>query len=209
MAARLTVVGLGPAGPELVTAAAIDAVAAVDPARRWLRTTRHPAAGVVGTDRSFDDVYEAEATFEAVYRRIADVLVATALDGGGPVLYAVPGSPRVLERTVDLLAEGDSPEEFLEHTKLELFHDQVFCFTPKGRLIALPRGATAIDFAYAVHTNVGNSAVGAKINGVMSPLFNELQNGDEVEIVRADGQIPPDDPTVATYRRRLSSVVLS
>jgi GTP pyrophosphokinase len=96
-----------------------------------------------------------------------------------------------LRRTVDLLAEGDSPEEFLEHTKLELFHDQVFCFTPKGRLIALPRGATAIDFAYAVHTSVGNSAVGAKINGHMAPLFNELQNGDEVEIVRADGQIPP------------------
>ena len=96
-----------------------------------------------------------------------------------------------LRRTVDLLAEGDSPEEFLEHTKLELFHDQVFCFTPKGRLIALPRGGNAIDFAYAVHTDVGNSAVGAKINGLMAPLFNELQNGDEVEIVRADGQTPP------------------
>ncbi|WP_375460134.1 RelA/SpoT family protein [uncultured Enterovirga sp.] len=96
-----------------------------------------------------------------------------------------------LRRTVDLLAEGDSPEEFLEHTRLELFHDQVFCFTPKGRLIALPRGGNAIDFAYAVHTDVGNTAVGAKINGRMAPLFNELQNGDEVEIVRADGQSPP------------------
>jgi guanosine-3',5'-bis(diphosphate) 3'-pyrophosphohydrolase len=96
-----------------------------------------------------------------------------------------------LRRTVDLLAEGDNPEEFLEHTKLELFHDQVFCFTPKGRLIALPRGANAIDFAYAVHTDVGNSAVGAKINGRMAPLFNALQNGDEVEIVRSDGQLPP------------------
>ncbi len=96
-----------------------------------------------------------------------------------------------LRRTVDLLAEGDSPEEFLEHTKLELFHDQVFCFTPKGRLIALPRGATPIDFAYAVHTDVGNSAVGAKINGRISPLLTELQNGDEVEITRAEGQAPP------------------
>ena len=64
-----------------------------------------------------------------------------------------------------MLAEGDNPEEFLEHTKLELFQDQVFCFTPKGRLIALPRGATPIDFAYAVHTDVGNTGVGAKING--------------------------------------------
>ena len=96
-----------------------------------------------------------------------------------------------LRRTVDLLAEGDNPEEFLEHTKLELFHDQVFCFTPKGRLIALPRGATPIDFAYAVHTDVGNTAVGAKINGRVAPLLTELQNGDEVEIVRAEGQTPP------------------
>src|SRR3954468_574102 len=112
-------------------------------------------------------------------------------EGTGSALGAESRAYQWLRRTVDLLAEGDSPEECLEHTKLELFHDQVFCFTPKGRLIALPRGATAIDFAYAVHTNVGNSAVGAKINGVMSPLFNELENGDEVEIVRADGQVPP------------------
>jgi guanosine-3',5'-bis(diphosphate) 3'-pyrophosphohydrolase len=72
---------------------------------------------------------------------------------------------RWLRRTIELLAEGSNPEEFLEHTKLELFHDQVFCFTPKGKLIALPRGATPIDFAYAVHTDVGNMAIGAKING--------------------------------------------
>ncbi len=96
-----------------------------------------------------------------------------------------------LQRTIDLLAEGDSPEEFLEHTKLELFPDQVFCFTPKGQLIALPRGATPIDFAYAVHTDVGNSAVGAKINGRIAPLGSQLENGDEVEIVRAEGQVPP------------------
>jgi GTP diphosphokinase / guanosine-3',5'-bis(diphosphate) 3'-diphosphatase len=96
-----------------------------------------------------------------------------------------------LRRTVDTLAESASPEEFLEHTKLELFHDQVFCFTPKGTLIALPRGATPIDFAYAVHTDIGNSAVGCKINGRNAPLLTELQNGDEVEIVRAVGQTPP------------------
>ncbi len=96
-----------------------------------------------------------------------------------------------LRRTVDMLAESASPEEFLEHTKLELFHDQVFCFTPKGMLIALPRGATPIDFAYAVHHNVGNSAVGCKINGRNAPLLTELQNGDEVEIVRSEGQTPP------------------
>jgi len=96
-----------------------------------------------------------------------------------------------LRRTVALLAEGATPEEFLEHTKLELFHDQVFCFTPNGRLIALPRGATPIDFAYAVHTDVGNAAVGAKINGRHAPLLSELQNGDEVVIACAEGQTPP------------------
>ncbi|MCI0598388.1 MAG: bifunctional (p)ppGpp synthetase/guanosine-3',5'-bis(diphosphate) 3'-pyrophosphohydrolase [Beijerinckiaceae bacterium] len=96
-----------------------------------------------------------------------------------------------LRRTVSLLSEGATPEEFLEHTKLELFHDQVFCFTPNGRLIALPRGATPVDFAYAVHTDVGNSAVGAKINGRHAPLLSELQNGDEVEIACAEGQTPP------------------
>ena len=96
-----------------------------------------------------------------------------------------------LRRTIESLAEGSSPEEFLEHTKLELFLDQVFCFTPNGRLIALPKGATAIDFAYAVHTDVGNSASGAKINGHMGALLTELQNGDEVEIIRQEGQTPP------------------
>ncbi|HRJ69147.1 MAG TPA: bifunctional (p)ppGpp synthetase/guanosine-3',5'-bis(diphosphate) 3'-pyrophosphohydrolase [Beijerinckiaceae bacterium] len=107
---------------------------------------------------------------------------------------ALPGDSNAfqwLRKTIQLLAEGDSPEEFLEHTKLELFHDQVFCFTPKGRLIALPRGATPIDFAYAVHTNVGNSAVGCRINGTVAPVVSELKNGDEVEIIRAEQQTPP------------------
>src|SRR5262249_60384219 len=75
-----------------------------------------------------------------------------------------------LRRTIELLAEGSNPEEFLEHTKLELFHDQVFCFTPKGKLIALPRRANAIDFAYPVHTGVGNLAVGREINAGRGPL---------------------------------------
>lgn len=96
-----------------------------------------------------------------------------------------------LRRTIDLLGEGDTPEEFLEHTKLELFHDQVFCFTPKGRLIALPRGATPIDFAYAVHTGIGNTCVGCKINGKIMPLVTALRNGDEVEIIRSKAQTPP------------------
>ena len=108
-----------------------------------------------------------------------------------PVLSHESNAYQWLKRTIDMLAEGDNPEEFLEHTRLELFHDQVFCFTPKGRLIALPRGATPIDFAYAVHTSVGNSAVGVKINGRLAPLLSPLSNGDEVEIIRAEGQTPP------------------
>ncbi|WFU48502.1 RelA/SpoT family protein [Sinorhizobium terangae] len=96
-----------------------------------------------------------------------------------------------LRRTIEALAEGDNPEEFLEHTKLELFQDQVFCFTPKGQLIALPRGATPIDFAYAVHTNIGDTCVGAKINGRIMPLVTRLNNGDEVEIIRSGIQVPP------------------
>jgi RelA/SpoT family (p)ppGpp synthetase len=96
-----------------------------------------------------------------------------------------------LRRTIELLAEGSNPEEFLEHTKLELFHDQVFCFTPKGKLIALPRKATPIDFAYAVHTDIGNTAVGCKINGQIAPLTSELVNGDEVEISTSKAQTAP------------------
>jgi guanosine-3',5'-bis(diphosphate) 3'-pyrophosphohydrolase len=96
-----------------------------------------------------------------------------------------------LRQTIEALSEGDNPEEFLENTKLELFRDQVFCFTPKGRLIALPRGATPIDFAYAVHTDVGDTCVGAKVNGRIMPLMTELKNGDEVEIIRSKAQVPP------------------
>ena len=96
-----------------------------------------------------------------------------------------------LRRTIEQLAEGDNPEDFLENTRLELFQDQVFCFTPKGMLIALPKGATPIDFAYAVHTDVGDTCVGAKVNGRIMPLMTELKNGDEVEIIRSKAQVPP------------------
>ncbi|MEJ2125556.1 MAG: bifunctional (p)ppGpp synthetase/guanosine-3',5'-bis(diphosphate) 3'-pyrophosphohydrolase, partial [Alphaproteobacteria bacterium] len=96
-----------------------------------------------------------------------------------------------LRRMVSNLLEGENAEEFLENTKLELFQDQVFCFTPKGRLIALPRGSTPIDFAYAIHTKVGHSCVGAKINGRNAPLISQLSNGDEVDIITSDAQMPP------------------
>lgn len=101
-------------------------------------------------------------------------------------------SPYVaLRHMVESLLEGSNPEEFLEHTKLELFQDQVFCFTPKGLLIALPHGATPLDFAYAVHTDVGNSAVGAYVNGRHVPIDTKLRNGDEVEIETSKTHTPP------------------
>jgi len=97
---------------------------------------------------------------------------------------------RWLRELLDILEHAQKPEEFLEHTKLELFQDQVFCFTPKGDLIALPRGATPVDFAYAVHSEVGDHCVGAKINGRMLPLRTQLQNGDQVDIITSKAQTP-------------------
>jgi GTP pyrophosphokinase len=91
---------------------------------------------------------------------------------------------------LEILENSGAPDEFLENTKLELYQDQVFCFSPKGQLIQLPRGATPIDFAYAVHSQVGDTCVGAKVNGRLTPLRHELQNGDQVEIMTARGGTP-------------------
>jgi len=98
-----------------------------------------------------------------------------------------------LRQTISHLTSGISSEDFLEYTKLELFQDQVFCFTPRGRLIALPRGATPIDFAYALHTDIGDTCVGAKINGLILPLVTQLRSGDEVEILRDQNHRPPSN----------------
>src|SRR5712675_375047 len=97
---------------------------------------------------------------------------------------------RWLRELLDILDHASGPEEFLEHTKLEMFQDQVFAFTPKGDLIALPRGATPVDFAYAVHSEIGDTCVGAKINGRLLPLRTRLQNGDQVDIVTSKAQTP-------------------
>ena len=98
-----------------------------------------------------------------------------------------------MRELLEIMDHASNPEEFLEHTKLEMFQDQVFCFTPKGDLIALPSGATPIDFAYAVHTEVGDTCVGAKVNGRMVPLRTVLANGDQVEIVGSKAQTPSPD----------------
>ena len=92
---------------------------------------------------------------------------------------------------LEILEQGGDPDEFLEHAKLEMFADQVYCFTPKGELIALPSGATPLDFAYAVHTELGHTCIGAKINGRDRPLRTRLKNGDVVNILRGGLRQPP------------------
>lgn len=90
-----------------------------------------------------------------------------------------------LQRLVEIQTESDDSYEFLEHFKVDLFPDEVYVFTPKGNILALPRGSTAVDFAYAVHTDVGNSCVAVKINNELAPLRTEMRNGDHVEIITA------------------------
>ncbi|MEE8393343.1 MAG: bifunctional (p)ppGpp synthetase/guanosine-3',5'-bis(diphosphate) 3'-pyrophosphohydrolase [Rhodospirillales bacterium] len=97
---------------------------------------------------------------------------------------------RWLRELLEILEHASEPEEFLEHTKLEMFDDQVFCFTPRGDLINLPSGATPVDFAYAVHSEIGDRCVGAKINGRMMPLRTPLKNGNQVEIITSKAQTP-------------------
>ena len=89
---------------------------------------------------------------------------------------------RWLRELLEILDQASDPEEFLEHTRLEMYQDQVFAFTPKGELIALPRGANPVDFAYAVHSEVGDTCVAARINGRLRPLNTQLENGDQVFI---------------------------
>src|SRR6201996_580849 len=97
---------------------------------------------------------------------------------------------RWLRELLDILEHASNPEEFLENTKLEMYQDQVFVFTPKGDLYALPRSATPVDFAYAVHSQIGDTCVGAKINGRIVPLRTTLSNGDQVEIITSKAQTP-------------------
>ncbi len=96
-----------------------------------------------------------------------------------------------MRQIFSLLEDGSDAEDFFENAKLEMFQDQVFVFTPKGDLHALPRGATSVDFAYAVHTQIGDTIVGARINGIGAPLRTPLKNGDIVEILRSNVRKPP------------------
>lgn len=104
----------------------------------------------------------------------------------------ISADPMAALRSIfSLLEDGGDAEDFFENAKLEMFQDQVFVFTPKGDLHALPRGATSIDFAYAVHTKIGDTIVGARINGIAAPLRTPLKNGDIVEVLRSNVRKPP------------------
>ena len=128
-----------------------------------------------------------------------DAEAATADGGRDPLMN--------LRHLVQLLEHGGDVEELVEHAKLEMFLDQVFVFTPKGELISLPRGAMPLDFAYAVHTDVGETAVGVKVNGELKPLRTILQNGDVVEVVRGPKAGVPTDWQSLTITGRARSAI--
>ena len=108
---------------------------------------------------------------------------------------------------VEILDTAGSPEELLEHTRMAMYQDRIFAFTPKGELYQLPKGATPIDFAYAVHTDLGDQAVGAKINGRVVPLSTVIENGDQVQILRSAAQTPqPAWLDVATTGKALAAI---
>ncbi|MBU2992604.1 bifunctional (p)ppGpp synthetase/guanosine-3',5'-bis(diphosphate) 3'-pyrophosphohydrolase [Octadecabacter sp. 1_MG-2023] len=97
---------------------------------------------------------------------------------------------RWIAQLSERLDEDHDHDEFLDMVKLEMYQDQVFCFTPKGDVIKLPRGATPIDFAYAIHTRIGHACVGAKVDGIRVPLWTRVKNGQSVEVITAEGQTP-------------------
>jgi GTP pyrophosphokinase/guanosine-3',5'-bis(diphosphate) 3'-pyrophosphohydrolase len=126
---------------------------------------------------------------------------AAAEEGGRDPLINLRHLVQVLEHG------GGDVEELVEHAKLEMFLDQVFVFTPKGQLISLPRGAMPLDFAYAVHTEVGDTAIGVKVNGELRPMRTLLQNGDVVEVIRgAKSNIPPDWRSLTVTGRARSAI---
>jgi len=142
---------------------------------------------------------------EATYQIGSDKGKGRAGDGADDASHSLRESLfRDLKGLADLFESEESSADFLEHTKMEMYSDHVFVFSPKGDLISLPRGATPIDFAYAVHTTIGDTCVGVKINGLHRPLRTVLQNGDSVEILCSEAQGPTPDweSMVVTGRAR-------
>lgn len=148
-----------------------------------LRSPRNQKIEVQIRTQAMHDVAENGVAAHWVYKEGG----TSSPDEGG---YGGVRRPRWVQDLLEILEASSAPDEFLENTKLELYQDQVFCFSPKGQLISLPRGATPVDFAYAVHSQIGDTCVGAKVNGRLMPLRHELENGDQVEIMTARGGAP-------------------
>ena len=129
-------------------------------------------------------------TYDMHYQADMGVAAHWAYKGGEPPSLKDVKKYRWLRELLEILEQEQRPEDFWENTKLELFQDHVFAFTPKGDLIELPAGATPIDFAYAIHSDIGDRCVGAKINARIAPLNSKLQNGDQVEVITAKTQQP-------------------
>jgi GTP diphosphokinase / guanosine-3',5'-bis(diphosphate) 3'-diphosphatase len=121
--------------------------------------------------------------------------------------FAVDPAKWIASLSERLDPAGEDHDEFLEHVKLEMYSDQVFCFTPKGDVIQLPRGATPLDFAYAIHTRIGNATVSAKIDGLRVPLWTRLKNGQSVEIITAEGQRPQSSWIELVHTGRAKSAI--
>jgi guanosine-3',5'-bis(diphosphate) 3'-pyrophosphohydrolase len=135
---------------------------------------------------------EAQIRTEAMHR-IADAGVASHWmykDHADSLSELQRKTHQWLQSLLEIQSQSGDPQEFLEHVKVDLFPDEVYVFTPKGRILSLPRGATAVDFAYLVHTDIGNACVAAKVNGELAPLRTELRNGDRVEIITASHAKP-------------------
>ena len=155
-----------------------------------LREPRNQKIEVQIRTPEMHDVAENGVASHWVYKETPDQPDASTSGTGMSSVISNLRRLRWVQDLLEIIESSAAPDEFLENTKLELYQDQVFCFTPKGQLIQLPRGATPVDFAYAVHSQVGDGCVGAKINGRLMPLRHELQNGDQVEIMTARGGTP-------------------
>src|SRR5437667_369644 len=144
-------------------------------------------------------------TLDAVKRKLAEGAIRAEVFGREKHVYSTyrkmiekhlslsdlqKQTHRWLQSLLEIQNQSGDPREFLEHVKVDLFPDEVYVFTPKGKILSLPRGATTVDFAYAVHTDIGNRCVAAKVNGELVPLRQELRNGDRVEVITASHAKP-------------------
>lgn len=152
-----------------------------------LRQPRNQRIEIQIRTKQMHDIAENGVASHWIYKQLPFTLSSEKQKLGDEVTEIVPKLKKLrwVQDLLEILEDSSAPDEFLENTKLELYKDQVFCFTPKGELIQLPKGATPVDFAYAVHSQVGDRCVGAKVNGRLVPLRQQLDNGDQVEIMTA------------------------